>query len=104
MKYGFGARLTLMLACILGMGTVAAARISYLNITDRDYSVGCSMRYGRGEWFPGCYKERQVLEAVPTQLPTRPRFPSNKRNTTSLNLCSMAFTLEVVGAGRDPPR
>ena len=75
-----------------------------LNITDRDYSVGCSMRYGRGEWFPGCYKERQVLEAVPTQLPTRPRFPSNKRNTTSLNLCSMAFTPEVVGAGRDPPR
>ncbi len=37
MKYGFGARLTLMLACILGMGTVAAARISYLNITDRDF-------------------------------------------------------------------
>ena len=55
-----------------------------LNITDREYSVGCSMRYGRGQWFPGCYKGRQVLEAVPTQLPTRPRFSLNKRNTTSL--------------------
>ncbi len=37
MNFGFGARLTLMLACVLGMGTVAAARISYLNITDRDF-------------------------------------------------------------------
>lgn len=75
-----------------------------LNITDRHYSVGCSMRYGRGEWFPGAYKGRQVVEVVPEQLPTEPRFPSNKRNTTTLNLCSMPFGSEVVGAGRDPPR
>jgi len=75
-----------------------------LAIVDRHYSVGCSMRYGRGEWFPGRYKERQALEVVPVQMPSEPRFPSNKRNTTSLNLCSMPFGSEVVRAGRDPPR
>jgi hypothetical protein len=75
-----------------------------LTITGRDYSVGCSMRYGRGEWFPGRYKERQVVLKVPGQLPTEPRFPLNKGNTISLNLCSMPLGSEVVGAGRDPPR
>jgi hypothetical protein len=75
-----------------------------LNITDRDYSVGCSMRYGRGQWFPGAYKERQVVPTVPGQLPTEPRFPLNKGNTTSLNLCSMPFGSEGVRNGRDPPR
>ena len=74
-----------------------------LNITECDYSVGCSMRYGRGEWFPGRYKDRQVVAEVSGQMPSEPLFPSNKRNTTSLNLCSMPFGSEVVGTGPDPP-
>ena len=32
-----GFRLTLVLACLVGMGAVAAGRITYLNITDRDF-------------------------------------------------------------------
>lgn len=37
MNFRLGFRLTLVLVCLVGMGAVAAGRITYLNITDRDF-------------------------------------------------------------------
>jgi hypothetical protein len=73
-------------------------------ITDRSYSSGCSMRYGKGDQFPdGRYRECQEVQTAPGQRKSERQFSTPNNTQHPLNLCVTSVASGWQESGPDPP-